>query len=195
MAEKKIEAVTRHIEVGMFDCSLFLTLYKRYFKSRTSPSNRTELFFLGERWRAKEKIWTKVRRLDESRLTHRASDEITTGEDFRTALQSATNILSSLVSFQSSYATGSMSSSSSTPNPSETDHQVIETMSKLIDILRRSLRVRYELKIAEVLHVYVLPLTKGFPLLTSLLASSHFWVTNTPNKLEQQPIDSYDILS
>ncbi|GLB38352.1 putative rapamycin-insensitive companion of mTOR, domain 5 [Lyophyllum shimeji] len=77
------------------------------------------------------------------------------GEDFRTALQNASTHLSSLVAFASSHP-GPVPSSAATPDSVETDRQVIETMSKLTDILRRNLRVRYELKIAEVLNA-VLP--------------------------------------
>ncbi|KAG6854116.1 hypothetical protein C0991_010280 [Blastosporella zonata] len=84
------------------------------------------------------------------------NQSIDKGEDFRTALSNASNLISSLVSFTSSHATGTASSSSSTPNTAETDRQAIETMSKLINILQRTLRVRYELKLAEVLHT-VLP--------------------------------------
>ncbi|KAG6916446.1 hypothetical protein DXG01_006774 [Tephrocybe rancida] len=85
----------------------------------------------------------------------KGKESVDKGEDFRTALNNASNLLSTLASFTSSRATGTASSSSSTPNSAETDRQVIETMSKLIDILRRTLRVRYELKVAEVLHAYV----------------------------------------
>ncbi|KAG6816036.1 hypothetical protein H0H87_009102 [Tephrocybe sp. NHM501043] len=86
----------------------------------------------------------------------RRQESIDKGEDFRTALNNASNLLSTLASFTPSHTTGTASSSGSTPNTAEADRQVIETMSKLIDILQRTLRVRYELKIAEVLHA-VLP--------------------------------------
>ncbi|KAG6812566.1 hypothetical protein H0H92_002218 [Tricholoma furcatifolium] len=79
----------------------------------------------------------------------KGKDGVDKGDDFRTALNNASNLLTTLASF--SRAT-TPASSSFAPNSLETDRQVIETMSKLIDILRRSLRVRYELKVAEVLN-------------------------------------------
>ncbi|KAF5382569.1 hypothetical protein D9615_002880 [Tricholomella constricta] len=78
------------------------------------------------------------------------------GEDFRTALHNASNHLSTLISFSSSLGAGPASSSTTSSNSAEADRQVIEAMSKLINILQRNLRVRYELKISEVLHA-VLP--------------------------------------
>ncbi|KAG5353197.1 hypothetical protein C0989_009378 [Termitomyces sp. Mn162] len=125
MAEHKIDAITRQIEVVQV-------------KTKSKQSSGVAIL---------------RRKLIQQERKGKDADK---GEDFRTALQNATNLLSSLASFPSSYATGSVPSSSSTPNSLDTDHQVIETISKLINILRRSLRVRYELKIAEVLNV-ILP--------------------------------------
>ncbi|KAH9480426.1 Target of rapamycin complex 2 subunit ste20 [Psilocybe cubensis] len=84
------------------------------------------------------------------------------GEDFRTALQNATNHirdLESLTRSESSQSSPLPSSSSSKSNqsaPNDLSHQRIEIMGKLIDILRRNMRVRYELDFGEVLHA-ILP--------------------------------------
>ncbi|RDB17886.1 Target of rapamycin complex 2 subunit ste20 [Hypsizygus marmoreus] len=83
-------------------------------------------------------------------------------DDFRTALHNATTHLSALAALARSagksfhLTSPAPSSSSATSTSGETDRQVIEVMSKLIDILRRNLRVRYELKVTDVLNA-VLP--------------------------------------
>ncbi|KAG5651654.1 hypothetical protein H0H81_007934 [Sphagnurus paluster] len=76
-------------------------------------------------------------------------------EDFRTALHNASIHLKELASLTSHGITPA-SSSNATPNSMEADRQLIETISKLIDILQRNLRVRYDLKSTDVLRA-VLP--------------------------------------
>ena len=81
------------------------------------------------------------------------------GEDFRSALQQAANCIRDLESYTRSGVPtlgnlSSASSSKATPHsPAAVDlnGQRIETMSRLIDILRRHMRVRYELKFTDVL--------------------------------------------
>ncbi|KDR82835.1 hypothetical protein GALMADRAFT_88557 [Galerina marginata CBS 339.88] len=85
-------------------------------------------------------------------------------EDFRTTLQNATNCIKELESItrsEASQSTPLSSASSSKPayqpaSPVEVNNQKIEAMAKLIELLRRNLRVRYELNFNEVLHA-VLP--------------------------------------
>lgn len=84
---------------------------------------------------------------------------LSVGEDFRTALHNATNYMKELGVLNKSASTPLLppstgSSSTNNPQPAavvEKDHLRIEAMSKLIDILRRNLRVRYELDLSEVL--------------------------------------------
>ncbi|KAF8195553.1 Rapamycin-insensitive companion of mTOR, N-term-domain-containing protein [Pholiota molesta] len=86
------------------------------------------------------------------------------GEGFRTALQNAVTCireLESLVRSESSSSNGPTSPlASKVEMHSATNHdlnaQRIDAMTKLIDILRRQLRVRYELNFSEVLHA-ILP--------------------------------------
>lgn len=85
------------------------------------------------------------------------------GEDFRTALQNATNYIKDLESIsrsESSQSSPLPSASSSKINqstPIDPNIQRIDTMAKLIEILRRHMRVRYELNFDEILHAYVSP--------------------------------------
>ncbi|KIM43166.1 hypothetical protein M413DRAFT_443978 [Hebeloma cylindrosporum] len=87
-----------------------------------------------------------------------------TGEDFRSALQQATNCIKDLESYTRSGVSTSANLSSASSSKSNTyssaavelNGQRIETMSRLIDILRRYMRVRYELKFTDVLQA-VLP--------------------------------------
>ncbi|KAF8890018.1 Rapamycin-insensitive companion of mTOR, N-term-domain-containing protein [Gymnopilus junonius] len=86
------------------------------------------------------------------------------GEDFRTALQNATNCIKDLESIARSEA--SQSTPSHTGHSPKSNMQIaaafdlnsqrIEVMAKLIDILRRNVRVQYELNFGDVLHA-VLP--------------------------------------
>lgn len=81
------------------------------------------------------------------------------GDDFRTALHNASNYIQILKTLGHLEATTrsstspSSSTSASAPNSAEVDSQTIETMSKIIHILRQNLRVRYELNVTDVLHV------------------------------------------
>ncbi|KIK69496.1 hypothetical protein GYMLUDRAFT_33864 [Collybiopsis luxurians FD-317 M1] len=61
------------------------------------------------------------------------------GEDFRTTLRNARECISTLVSL-----------SSDSSDSSNFDRQMIEVMTTLVGILQRSLRVRYELKVPEI---------------------------------------------
>lgn len=80
------------------------------------------------------------------------------GDDFRTALhntQMHVKTLASLAKLTPAAPAAAVSGSSPTTTPSsshspEIDRQRIETMTKLIDVLQRNLRVRYELNLAEV---------------------------------------------
>ena len=81
-------------------------------------------------------------------------------DDFRTARQSAFEYLKKLESLgrqapptQASSSTGT----SQTALVAEMDRQLIDTLSKLTDILRRNLRVRYELNILDILKASVIP--------------------------------------
>ncbi|TFK40828.1 Rapamycin-insensitive companion of mTOR, N-term-domain-containing protein [Crucibulum laeve] len=80
-------------------------------------------------------------------------------DDSRTTLNNAINCIRELESLSrpplppSSSSTGSASLASSAAN--EADRKRIEVMSRLIDILQRNLRVRYELNISEVLQAVI----------------------------------------
>jgi len=82
------------------------------------------------------------------------------GEDFRTALHNASSYIQLLETLgHSEIMTRSSTSPSSSTSPphvtncTEVDRQIIETMSKIIYILRRNLRVRYELSVTDILRV------------------------------------------
>lgn len=120
---------------------------------------------------ARTKIETITKRIDDLSSRHTAhtikptSDGLSSmkqfgthasrshGDDFRTALSNASGFISTLAVLVNTNATlpTTTPSSSATHNCQESDRKVIETVSKLVDILRRNLRVRYELKIVEVL--------------------------------------------
>ncbi|KAF4617458.1 hypothetical protein D9613_006099 [Agrocybe pediades] len=112
MANNKIDAITKRIE---------LQTARNRSKSNTAGTVAAK---------------RKVRPAHGSSASIKISDD-KGGEDFRTALQNATNCIQDL-------------------ERSINDAQRIEAMRKLIDILRRSMRVRYELNFKEVLHA-VLP--------------------------------------
>ena len=95
-----------------------------------------------------------------------------TADDFRSAMHQANNAIKTLLHLSrqhshnhstSSIPSPSTSPSTSTlPNPAtateaELNRARIETMNKLIGILQRNLRVRYELDVAEVVHALVFP--------------------------------------
>ncbi|KAF5369485.1 hypothetical protein D9758_002757 [Tetrapyrgos nigripes] len=72
------------------------------------------------------------------------------GEDFRTALRNAQSCISTLASLASAFISSDSSTSSPTSNEaSDIDPQWIEVMTKLVYILQRNLRVRYQLKVQE----------------------------------------------
>jgi len=80
-------------------------------------------------------------------------DAVEGGEDFRTTLQNAVSCVQDLESFARSESMAPTALSAKSNNQfTDLGSQRIEVMGKLIDILRRSMRVRYELNFIEVLH-------------------------------------------
>ncbi|EDR13794.1 uncharacterized protein LACBIDRAFT_309182 [Laccaria bicolor S238N-H82] len=87
-------------------------------------------------------------------------NEDKSGEDFRTALQHATSFvkdLESLARSASSLPPASTSTSSGMQPAAvvEYDRQTTELMTKLIGVLQRHLRVRYELSLDDLLHAVI----------------------------------------
>lgn len=84
------------------------------------------------------------------------------GDDFRSALQNATSYLKELQAMaQASAAESSFKEPSSsngefqTASAIESDRKRVDLLAKLTDILLRHLRVRYELKLDDLLHAFV----------------------------------------
>ncbi|TRM64014.1 Rapamycin-insensitive companion of mTOR, middle domain-containing protein [Schizophyllum amplum] len=81
----------------------------------------------------------------------REPDEKSNADHFQTALQNAQGCLKKLAALDAQ-AADAPSSSTGTPVPTpDLDRQKIHIMNDLVDILRRSLRVRYELKVSEII--------------------------------------------
>lgn len=82
-------------------------------------------------------------------------------EDFRTALQRAhkyfveLDLLSRSRSHQSAFAAGSSSNDVTASESFEIDRHRVEIMNRIVEIQQRNLRVRYELKLSDVLKSYV----------------------------------------
>lgn len=84
------------------------------------------------------------------------------GEDFRTALQRAHKcfveldlVARSRLRLTSGTPSGSSSSDLHSSETFEMDRNRVDIMNRIVDILQHNLRVRYELKIADVLKSYV----------------------------------------
>ncbi|KAJ7600701.1 Rapamycin-insensitive companion of mTOR, N-term-domain-containing protein [Mycena floridula] len=81
------------------------------------------------------------------------------GEDFRTSLHTAQNCIASLVALgrppQASSPSATASSSTGPPSLPEDDQKWIEIMTKLVTIMQRNLRVRYEMNVAEVVQAVI----------------------------------------
>jgi rapamycin-insensitive companion of mTOR len=83
------------------------------------------------------------------------------GEDFRTALQRAhkyfveLDLLSRSRSHRSAFAASSSSNDITASESFEVDRHRVEIMNRIVEIQQRNLRVRYELKISDVLKSYV----------------------------------------
>lgn len=76
------------------------------------------------------------------------------GEDSRTALTNASACIKSLLALARGNATSPISStggSSSAPAVVDIDRQRIEMMTKLVSILQRNIRVRFELNVPDVM--------------------------------------------
>lgn len=86
-------------------------------------------------------------------------DSTALSDDFRTALNQANSYLKSLAATsRPSPSTPAMVSSSSTsisPTNSELDKARIDIVNKLVNILQRNLRVRYELSMSELVQASV----------------------------------------
>lgn len=81
-------------------------------------------------------------------------------DDFRTARQNAFEYLKRLESLcrqtPPAQASSSSTGASQTAPVAEVDRHLIDALSKLTDILRRNLRVRYELNILDILKASVI---------------------------------------
>ncbi|KAJ6585048.1 Rapamycin-insensitive companion of mTOR, N-term-domain-containing protein [Mycena capillaripes] len=81
-------------------------------------------------------------------------------EDFRTALNNASSCIKSLAALARGNVTSPVSAtsgSSTTPvvNAADVDRQRVEIMTKLVSILQRNLRVRYELNLTDVMQAVI----------------------------------------
>jgi rapamycin-insensitive companion of mTOR len=88
-------------------------------------------------------------------------DDVLGGEDFRKALQTANSCIKELEELsksESALSTASTSKSSTfqTAAAADLNTKRIESMRMLIEILRRHVRVQYQLSFEEILHAYVL---------------------------------------
>ncbi|RXW24422.1 hypothetical protein EST38_g1410 [Candolleomyces aberdarensis] len=115
--------------------------------------------------RSREQAKADAQRKLQGSKTHtaRTQSEDKSGDDFRSALQNATSYLKELEAMaQASAAEPSSKEPSSsngdfqTASALESDRKRVDLLSKLIDIFLRHLRVRYELKLDELLRA-VLP--------------------------------------
>ena len=107
-------------------------------------------------------------RTESSRLKSKPQNVITNGadkvasvnDDFRTARQNAFEYLKKLESLGRQVPpTQTSSSSAAAPQTAliaEMDRQLIDALNKLTDIIRRNLRVRYELSIPDIVKVSVI---------------------------------------
>ncbi|KAI0052718.1 hypothetical protein FA95DRAFT_1553382 [Auriscalpium vulgare] len=148
---------------------------------------------------ARSRIEQVSRRLDSHR---RINDD---RDDFRTVLQQASGYIKTLASLGRSYASPSTSpSSSSMPSGSiykdvETTRARVEAMTKLIAILQRNLRVRYELDVAQVVQAAIPALSdrsSQFCRATAYRLIRHIIVdVDSVKRLGEQPLDWYIVKS
>ncbi|KAL5482443.1 hypothetical protein ACEPAI_9037 [Sanghuangporus weigelae] len=91
---------------------------------------------------------TGKRRLDASQLGQKGDTE-----DYRTAKQQATTLLRTLLSYARNTVSPTLASSSAGPAPPATEADLekarVESMDRLITVLQRNFRVRYEMSIEE----------------------------------------------
>ncbi|KAJ7044185.1 Rapamycin-insensitive companion of mTOR, N-term-domain-containing protein [Mycena alexandri] len=136
MAQNKIESIQRRMEQ--------LTETKAKTNHHVSGSTRKK-FLAGQ-----------------SARPGRDDVEDKSGEDFRTALGNASTCIKSLAALARGNVTSpvasSAGSSSSAPAPisaADIDRQRVEIITKLVSILQRNLRVRYELNLADVMQAVI----------------------------------------
>ncbi|KAF8827637.1 hypothetical protein HHX47_DHR4000396 [Lentinula edodes] len=110
------------------------------------------------------------------------------GDDFRTALRNAQDCISSLISFKSE-----------PPDPSNLDKELVKVMTKLVGILQRNLRVRYELTISEIAQSVIFALadkrTKECRAVAYRVLRHSLVDPESVKKLKEQEIDWYIIRS
>ncbi|KII86754.1 hypothetical protein PLICRDRAFT_43412 [Plicaturopsis crispa FD-325 SS-3] len=133
----------------------------------------------------------------------RANIEDKDSDDFRTALNHATSYVKALNNMGRTPATppaaSPSSSSTSTPGEASSDRSRIDAMTKLIGIMQRNLRVRYELNIVDLVHAVIPALadrcskqcrTTAYRLIRHGLVDSE-----SVDQLRQQPLDWYIVKS
>jgi hypothetical protein len=91
----------------------------------------------------------------------KSCDIVLGGEDFRKALQTANSCIKELEELsksESALSTASTGKSSTLQTAAAADLNTkrLESMGMLIEILRRKVRVQYQLSFEEILHAYVL---------------------------------------
>ncbi|KAJ4465087.1 Rapamycin-insensitive companion of mTOR, N-term-domain-containing protein [Lentinula lateritia] len=110
------------------------------------------------------------------------------GDDFRTALRNAQDCISSLISLKSEYS-----------DPSNLDKELVKVMTKLVGILQRNLRVRYELTISEIAQSVIFALadqrTKECRAIAYRVLRHSLVDPESVKKLKEQEIDWYMIRS
>ncbi|KAJ7672758.1 Rapamycin-insensitive companion of mTOR, N-term-domain-containing protein [Mycena rosella] len=134
MAQSKIEAIQRRIDIQT----------KPPPKTLNVSGSTRRRFIAGQTAR-----------------TGRDDGDDKSGEDFRTALANASSCIKSLAALARGPVTSPVSStagSSSAPssgNVADIDRQRIEIITKLVSILQRNLRVRYELNLPDVMQAVI----------------------------------------
>ncbi|KAF8645235.1 hypothetical protein AX16_008062 [Volvariella volvacea WC 439] len=104
-------------------------------------------------------IHTSRTKLNGNSVVKQVKVEETNGDDFPTALQTANDHIKTLVNLSQGLSPAPTTSPNEAPRRSsdntDSDRQKIQLMSKVTDILRRYLRVRYELNPSEVMQATI----------------------------------------
>ncbi|KAJ7644182.1 Rapamycin-insensitive companion of mTOR, N-term-domain-containing protein [Roridomyces roridus] len=77
------------------------------------------------------------------------------GDDFRTALSNASSCIASLAALSRPNPSSPSSPAPVFPSPADTDRQRVELMTKLVAIIQRNMRVRYEVNLPDVMRAVI----------------------------------------
>jgi rapamycin-insensitive companion of mTOR len=148
LARSKIEAIAKRIDIGAYiPHAGDSTLHVRTESSRAKSKARNMTTNGGDKG-ASLASYSKGSALS----------TLPVNDDFRTARHNAFEHLKKLESLGRQVPpTQASSSSAAAPQTTlEVDRQLIDALSKLTDILRRNLRVRYELSVPDIVKVSVI---------------------------------------